>query len=544
MKVFKNKILKSFKGKGGSKSDADVNYSLMAQPNGSVLRSTDFLSSLDLLCEGEIEGFVNPDGALVEGIDVLQGIYLNDVPILEVENSSSVAVTQGPDTLAPQILILGDNPTIIELGTESFVDEGAITDDNSTVSAVSNVNDQVLGSYTVTYTATDASGNTATAIRVVNIVDTEPPVITIIGDNPVTVEPGTVYTDAGATSDGSENVTVINNVNTNILGPYQVIYSATDASGNTGTAIRVVNVEDIVPPVITILGDNPLQVFKNSTYNDPGATADGNEVISVDSTVNTSTEGTYTVTYSATDAAGNTGTATRTVEVIGNIVTFFWGTGSFNANAWTYDSQENRWSYDPGSGSTTNYLEKDSLNRWRFYNGVNLNNPGGLSHYLTQSSYTSDFPLDIPHSDWTYVGNASSSSPITEIGLLLLESDIPSSGSSITLQGFSPDGFNGTYTFNSDNFTYTRTDSGITYTIELDQHAKSAAGFRWIAYYTGSNIYFWSDDFDPDTDIDNILDVTLGGFTNKISIHANFPQAVIGTISENGYGQYYGYGYD
>ena len=544
MKVFKNKILKSFKGKGGSKSDADVNYSLMAQPDGSVLRSTDFLSSLDLLCEGEIEGFVNPDGALVEGIDVLQGIYLNDVPILEVENSSSVAVTQGPDTLAPQILILGDNPTIIELGTESFVDEGAITDDNSTVSAVSNVNDQALGSYTVTYTATDASGNTATAIRVVNIVDTEPPAITIIGDNPVTVEPGTVYTDAGATSDGPENVTVINNVNTNILGTYQIIYSATDASGNTGTAIRVVNVIDDVPPVITIIGDNPLQIIKDSTYTDAGATSDGNEVISVNSTVDTSAEGTYTVTYSATDAAGNTGTATRTVEVIGNIVTFHWGTGMFNSNAWTYDSQENRWSYTPSSGYP-NYLEKDSLNRWRFYSGVNVNNPGGSSYYLTQSSYTSDIPVDIPHSDWTYVGTASSSSPLTEIGLLLLESDIPSSGSIITLQGFSPDGFNGNYTFNSDNFTYTKTYSGITYTIELEQHAKSAAGFRWIASKSDSSgIYFWSDDFDPDTDIDNILDVTLGGFTNKISIHANFPQAVIGTISESGYGQYYGYGYD
>jgi len=50
MRVFKNRLLKSFKGKGGSKDDADVNYSLLNQPEGNILRSTDFLSSLDLLC--------------------------------------------------------------------------------------------------------------------------------------------------------------------------------------------------------------------------------------------------------------------------------------------------------------------------------------------------------------------------------------------------------------------------------------------------------------------------------------------------------------
>lgn len=85
MRVFKNRLLKSFKGKGGSKSDADVNYSLLNQPRGNLLRSTDFLNSLDLLCEGEIGGFVNPAGHFVEGVDVLQAIYLDDVPVLEVQ---------------------------------------------------------------------------------------------------------------------------------------------------------------------------------------------------------------------------------------------------------------------------------------------------------------------------------------------------------------------------------------------------------------------------------------------------------------------------
>ena len=85
MKVFKNRLLKSLKGRGSDKTEADVNYSLLGQPAGTFLRSTDYLSSLDLLCEGEIEGFVNPNGTLVNGVDVFQAVYLDDVPVLEAQ---------------------------------------------------------------------------------------------------------------------------------------------------------------------------------------------------------------------------------------------------------------------------------------------------------------------------------------------------------------------------------------------------------------------------------------------------------------------------
>ena len=72
---------------------------------------------------------------------------------------------------------------------------------------------------------------------------------------------------------------------------------------------------DTTAPVITVTGDNPEKVEKGSTYTDAGATTTEGTVTS-SSTVDTSTIGTYIVTYSATDAAGNTGTATRTVNVV------------------------------------------------------------------------------------------------------------------------------------------------------------------------------------------------------------------------------------
>tara|TARA_Y100001954_G_scaffold229812_1_gene276429 strand:- start:15 stop:1121 length:1107 start_codon:yes stop_codon:yes gene_type:complete len=149
--------------------------------------------------------------------------------------------------------------------------------------------------------------------------DTVFPVITILGDNPATVELGSTYTDAGATSDGGETVSSSGSVDTSTLGTYTITYSATDAAGNTSTATRTVNVVDTTPPVITITGDNPATVELGGTYIDAGATATDLDTVSVTQApinVDPFVLGTYTVTYTATDASGNTATATRTVNVV------------------------------------------------------------------------------------------------------------------------------------------------------------------------------------------------------------------------------------
>lgn len=74
------------------------------------------------------------------------------------------------------------------------------------------------------------------------------------------------------------------------------------------------------PPVITILGDNPVDVVQNSVYTDAGATAlddvDGSVTVQTTGTVDTSVVGTYTIIYTAIDSAGNAATAERTVNVI------------------------------------------------------------------------------------------------------------------------------------------------------------------------------------------------------------------------------------
>jgi prepilin-type N-terminal cleavage/methylation domain-containing protein len=95
--------------------------------------------------------------------------------------------------------------------------------------------------------------------------------------------------------------------------------------------MHVVNSEDYddTPPSITIIGDNPIEIGKGSTYTDAGATAfdlkDGDVPLTwtviknvngtvVDS-VDTSTFTTYTITYTAVDSQGNIGSAARQVVV-------------------------------------------------------------------------------------------------------------------------------------------------------------------------------------------------------------------------------------
>jgi len=73
-------------------------------------------------------------------------------------------------------------------------------------------------------------------------------------------------------------------------------------------------------PVITLLGANPLQLLRGTAFSDPGATAqdlqDGAVPVQADcSQVQPNQNGSYACGYRATDSAGNTSTATRTVVV-------------------------------------------------------------------------------------------------------------------------------------------------------------------------------------------------------------------------------------
>ncbi|MBT8104787.1 MAG: DUF5011 domain-containing protein [Woeseiaceae bacterium] len=141
------------------------------------------------------------------------------------------------------------------------------------------------------------------------------------GSSTVNHEQGTAYTDPGATAtdavDGSVPVTTSGSVGA-AAGTYTLTYTATDSAGNRATATRTVIVADTTAPVIDMVGPASMNHVQGTAFTDPGATAtdtvDGSVAVVTTGSVDDAV-GTYTLTYTATDAAGNSATASRTVIV-------------------------------------------------------------------------------------------------------------------------------------------------------------------------------------------------------------------------------------
>ncbi|WP_299159801.1 reprolysin-like metallopeptidase [uncultured Tenacibaculum sp.] len=122
---------------------------------------------------------------------------------------------------------------------------------------------------------------------------------------------------------------------------------------------------DTVAPVLTLLGNSVENINVGGAYTDAGATANDNvdgditSNIVVTGSVNANTQGTYTLTYNVSDAAGNAATpVTRTVNVNAVVAGCTGGIGSYpyaesfdsSFGAWTQSSADDiNWTRRNGS---------------------------------------------------------------------------------------------------------------------------------------------------------------------------------------------------
>ena len=242
-----------------------------------------------------------------------------------------VVDTTPPVISCPADIDLGINPSDTSpaaAGTASATDDCdenvdiTYSDSTSTVDCVTTI--------TRTWTATDDCGNSASCSQIITYTsDTTAPVITCpadidLGVNPSDTSPAATGT-ASASDDCDPSVDISHSDSSSTVDCVTTItrtWTATDDSGNTASCIQIITyTSDTTPPVITLIGNNPMTLKLNNPYTEPGATASDNCCVTDPVTiggdaVDTSTPGIYYVTYDVNDCAGNSATqVTRTVYV-------------------------------------------------------------------------------------------------------------------------------------------------------------------------------------------------------------------------------------
>lgn len=330
---------------------------------------------------GIVAEATGPDGASAELGEASTNDICDPAPVISVEGALSVyplgttTVTwtatdaSGNVTLGQQTVTIQDTtpPELVISASTTVECEGP----NTPVTleyTVSDIYDQApvvtndapesfpMGTTTVTWTATDGSGNSVTGTQEVVIQDTTEPTLTIPAGVLVeaTSSNGTPvnFGEATATDVCDDDVDVSNNAPAVFpLGVTLVTWTATDDSGNSVSDTQEVVVQDTTPPVVSfslststlwpanhkmvqvasgisasdIADEGPSVVITVTSDEDINGTGDGNteldwEVMGGDVYLRAERDGSqdgrvYTVMVVATDASGNTTTVTGTVDV-------------------------------------------------------------------------------------------------------------------------------------------------------------------------------------------------------------------------------------
>lgn len=264
------------------------------------------------------------------------GVYKIIYTSVNSQNATSTKtrLVKVVDKIKPIITIKGNNELVYEVNS-NYIEQGATASDSydgditNKIIITSNLNTAAVGKYTVDYNVMDNQGNLADTInRYIYIVDTNKPIINLIGKSYVTHEVKTDYIDQGATAsdsydgDISSKIISTNNINKDLIGKYEIVYDVEDSSGNKASSvIREVEIIDTTKPVINIVGNN-VTIEVGSSYIDEGATANDNydgdisASIVTTSTVNTNVVGAYLVTYGAKDSNNNESSVSRIVKVV------------------------------------------------------------------------------------------------------------------------------------------------------------------------------------------------------------------------------------
>ncbi|PRO67818.1 BapA/Bap/LapF family large adhesin, partial [Alteromonas gracilis] len=360
----------------------------------------------------------------------------SEAPLLTLDTqgaTSDVTPTiTGTSDVAPGTLV---TITVVDANGNSQSFQAAVQADGTFSADVPSA--LAEGDFTVTATVSDAQGNTATANETNGSIDTQAPIVTVnpldSGNDTTPVISGNTDLPEGAVvvitvTDSNGDTQTINalvdadgNFATEVLSPlpegdYSVEVTATDDAGNSTTATEDGGNIDTTAPVLTL---NPQGTGNDETPNISGSTdlAPGSTVTLTvtDSAGNTQTfdaivdangdfsadvpnaipDGSYTVTASASDDAGNTTTTSDT------------GTLDTSAPALTLDAQVTVSDTTPTISGTTDLPAGSTVT-------LSVTDSAGNTQTFTalvdaSGNFSADVPAPLAEGDYSVTATATDS---------------------------------------------------------------------------------------------------------------------------------------
>jgi len=213
--------------------------------------------------------------------------------------------------------LLGESSLTIE-AYSIYEEPGYFIEGDTEVSIQSTLNEQVPGTYTITYNAKTGS-KTKTLTRTVTVVDTIAPVLSLVGSLSKVLCNENSFKEEGYSAvdnvDGELSDKVIITKTTS-----GIKYSISDSSGNISEISRAFTIKDTQRPSISLKGPSSVTMAKGGTYYEFGVNVSDNcgdvrKSLQVSKTIDPNIVGQYSVTYSVKDASGNTNSITRLVKV-------------------------------------------------------------------------------------------------------------------------------------------------------------------------------------------------------------------------------------
>ena len=242
-------------------------------------------------------------------------------------NGAFITSLRNLDQIAPVVTLNGASELTVAHGG-NYAESGATVSGATTATPIINgsVNPNAVGTYVLTYSASDSAGNVGRATRTVRVVDQTPPIITLNGPATVQIPYGSTYSDPGATAtdavdgDLSEYVQIMIPVQSASVGSYVKSYGVSDFSGNESEIlVRTVEIVKATPTITTPPTASPMtvgQTLASSTLTNGVASVPGSFTWT-DASAVPSASGNYQVTFTPTDSV-NYNTVTLSVLVTVN----------------------------------------------------------------------------------------------------------------------------------------------------------------------------------------------------------------------------------